>query len=628
MKILDSYHVHEYLYCSFVDSDGINIGQIDDLILSNVTFRIKKFLLTQLITTGKVITVDWNEIESQFFDKNVSNQIIVNKVFKELIQQKKSDTLNKDEILFSDLKKFTIFDKLGKILDQKIVDIYYSKNNEFSLITNRSFLIHETYIRTIQLDQRSLTTMLSEKQLSTFKHEELEHIKIQLANLSSEIPDFNLLDNILDMGYSHEVLITLQNLEANIEDSTINFNILYLKGKILIYLGDFAGALDIFNTLKTNASGKLLGKVKIELGKYYLKIGDYQTSKTLLEEARAYFKIQKDELYQSLSLNWLGLCYFNNGNIKQAFEEFEKAKLLAKQIKNPRAEAFSLNNLGIIYRLQGKIDHAINIFEEAIDLVKDSSFRSLSLLLRNQALAHFQTGNQGKSLELHFDALALRKKFGNVLEISESLLDIAIVENSIGREISILKFFPDNIHNIQLITDYKSIIIGINEKTKNKGHSQAIILWSNVLKSGLIGLEYQVQVFEYIIESMIILWIEDGYNDSSLIEISKKMQFGLKLTEKNYLISYHCKLLIGLAKIEVYNRSFTNAMNYYKQALKISTEQNLFTHRDIIEKDLYDFDSIKIAFTTKKDEELIIIKKKWINEILFYLRYLKSYYIF
>ena len=78
----------------------------------------------------------------------------------------------------------------------------------------------------------------------------------------------------------------------------------------------------------------------------------------------------------------------------------------------------------------------------------------------------------------------------------------------------------------------------------------------------------------------------------------------------------------------MYINSFESALSNYKQALTIAVDNELYNFNKVINADLKNYIETMKTFTELKDEELAREKVKWMNSVLFNVKYLKSYNIF
>ena len=615
------YYLNLFYEYEFIDNSGEFIGEVVDLLLAVESMEVKSILISGSISINKYAVINLENIDIEKSDFKLNKVVLtINK--KDLLFLKSPNKPDEEkEIYYSELKRYAIIDNNGHNIEQKITDVLVKKKEQFLLITNKNFTIPQSFIRSFQTNKK-ISVILSEMQLNTFKHDEIIFAFNQLQMMNVNNPNFEMIDKLIELGFSNDVYDTLNSIQKNnIKDNEIVQQIEFFRAKIMIYKGDINKAREIFETLRLTTKELLHTRIELEIGKLLFKTGEYKSSFEILEPTLP--KFDKNKVFQSLTLNWIGLCLFNLGNVQKAMSFFDDAKKIAIETKNTRALAFSLNNIAMILREQGKITQSIELLEEGINYVKENSVRSMSILLRNLAMSHFQTGNQGKALEIFFDAFIIRSKFSNIIEICESLVDIAIIEYSLGKfdsESVSLKLFPPPPYSITIIEDYKDFITGLHEK-QQKNYPQALKYFNKLLKRGIINLEYQVKIFEYLNEILLINWMQDDLNPDHAQNIVEKIQLGFKLTSRNNLISYNCKTAIGIAKMQIFMMDFEKAKFYYEKGLEIATKNGLVYHKKIIEKDLNDFEKIKKRFSLI-DEELIIVKEHWINELIFYLRHL------
>ncbi|CAF3451590.1 unnamed protein product [Rotaria socialis] len=142
----------------------------------------------------------------------------------------------------------------------------------------------------------------------------------------------------------------------------------YRMGKLMLQLGHFNQAEELYNELLKNASTDsdrafiyhMLGYLKNNQGKYPEAIKFYENSLTIRE-----ISLPANHPSLATSYNNIGSVYDNMGEYSKALEFYEKDLEIAKKALPPNhpSLATSYNNIGLVYKNMGEYSKALEFYE-------------------------------------------------------------------------------------------------------------------------------------------------------------------------------------------------------------------------------------------------------------------------
>jgi tetratricopeptide (TPR) repeat protein len=624
----------DFFKYQILDNNEKSLGQINDILLRK-DLSISKFIIYDLF--GKeALLIDSESIEQEKEEN-----------FKFLTTLKKSDLeyinvniIIKDEemILYSIFKKKPIFDVNHQLNPNKIVNIAIKgicKKISSMIILEKGFLIKDVLVRNIR-DEINLTISNSAlESISAIPEESIQLLLIspeeKLEKFKKNPTEWSIINQLIELGHIEITKSFLEQWKTSGIAPEQEQVFYYHLGKIYEAIGEYNQSISVFNKSLSKDKEKkntlLLGRCYTQLGKSFIMYGLLDKGFGSLKKAKELLEYNiKYSLYRSITLNWIGTYYYLKGMINKALDIYNKALDISEYFGNPKISALSLNNIGMIYLIQGKLEKSIEIYKKAIDILRGNYPRTLATIIRNEAIAVYELGMQGKSLEKQFDALHLREKIGYQIDIADSVLNIIRIEHSMGKltnSSSILARFPENPFNLHLISTYKYIINGLLAKINSKW-MDAIQNWKLALEDSSLEFSYQVWIFEYICEVMLLKWKEMA-DEETFAQLGRQAYQAIKLTTKNKLFNHLSKSNIILAKLALYSKDFDEANRILHEILIISEERELKTHKYIIQKELDKLPKLMQNIDSIGWEEY---QNKIVKEMLLYIRNLRIINLF
>ncbi|CAF5118285.1 unnamed protein product, partial [Rotaria sp. Silwood1] len=243
----------------------------------------------------------------------------------------------------------------------------------------------------------------------------------------------------------------LRQLTKSIAKETSGSTGWHRMGKLLLKIGQFDKAEELYNTLLEQASNDsdkahiyhMLGMMKHSKGKYQEAISSYEK----------YLKIKRKTLpehHPSLAntYNNIGLAYNNTGDYLKALEFYETAQKIQEKALPPNHPdlAGSYNNIGQVYNNMGDYSKALEFYEKAHKIKENAlppNHPYWALSYNNIGAACSNMGDYSKALDFYEKALKIREKAlpPNHPDFAQSYNNIGAAWNNMGDYSKALDFY-------------------------------------------------------------------------------------------------------------------------------------------------------------------------------------------
>ncbi|NOQ27946.1 MAG: tetratricopeptide repeat protein [Bacteroidales bacterium] len=131
---------------------------------------------------------------------------------------------------------------------------------------------------------------------------------------------------------------------------------------------------------------------------------------------------------KAVSLNLIGIYYYNRGNYSIALEYFHKSMELKEDSDDKIGIAVSLNNIGAIHTESENFDEALEYFKKSLEIIEEIGDENrIPTSYNNLGEVYTKLGNFSKALEYYEESLIGRKKLGDKQRISESYQNIGFL---------------------------------------------------------------------------------------------------------------------------------------------------------------------------------------------------------
>ena len=263
--------------------------------------------------------------------------------------------------------------------------------------------------------------------------------KLQNNQLNSSLAKLNLLENLLYQGKSHDLLDTYEQLKDIGEITQIaSIETQILEILILFELGDFQTGLDltekIFNVIKR--SEDQLSELNIILLKIkaFLELGDIKESSNMIKTAEEFIHIHEDKLVKYLrrkvsDLDYLkARVFLRTAEYDNALDSAQRALINRREYKNQYEIAECLNLLGIIKISKGEYQDANEYLKESLkNFSKFDNKKAIAKIFNNLGMNYWRRGNLLKALDFFQKSLVLAKELKNFTQIAVLHLNIGLI---------------------------------------------------------------------------------------------------------------------------------------------------------------------------------------------------------
>jgi tetratricopeptide (TPR) repeat protein len=171
------------------------------------------------------------------------------------------------------------------------------------------------------------------------------------------------------------------------------------------------------------------------------------TRESLLESVEKYrqslrlYRDAGDRVGEALTLNAIGLAYYELRELQKALEHYEQALQLARALGDRSSEAETLNNLGRIHYELGDYGKSLEKFLLALPLFRESGdVAGEARTLSNLGAVYDNLGDRQKALEILRRALSLRRSIGDRTGEAITLHNIGGVYSAIGEKRKALEY--------------------------------------------------------------------------------------------------------------------------------------------------------------------------------------------
>ncbi|CAF3692473.1 unnamed protein product [Rotaria socialis] len=327
----------------------------------------------------------------------------------------------------------------------------------------------------------------------------------------------------------------------------------YRMGQLMLKVGHFDQAEELYNELLENASDDNLATSYNNIGLVYNHMGDY---KKALEFYGKDFEIMKKVLpptHPSLatSYNHIGLVYNNMGEYSKALEYYEKShKIYQKALPPTHPDlAASYNNIGQVYYNMGDYTKALEFSKNDLEITG----KTLPPNHADLAFPYNWLGKIHRSMKEYSKALSYFQKSNSIREkaLPEKHPYLAITYSNIG-----------DVH--RLMGDYEKALAF---------HEKALNIQENVECDPLDCATTYMNVGE--------TYREMKDYTTALTYYQK----GLKIREEK-LAKYHPDLAViyhNMSKLYFSTKKYSMAMKYVQQAAEIGEEKLSSTHPHLVE---------------------------------------------
>ncbi len=289
---------------------------------------------------------------------------------------------------------------------------------------------------------------------------------------------------------------------------------------------------DLYNVRPYNATQKPERRSAdewVQIGHQALETGSIQLAVAAWDQALEMYRTVGDVEGQGRIYELMGMTYAKRGYLAEADQIFRRTLAIARDNRNVQGQIYALNNIGTILLQYRSISDAQRTFEEALNLsrsVRHTVGQGLSL--SNLGLVASMQGR-------YRDAIAFYEQAKPFRDLSQDLLGSANTMNNLGDA-------------YRAVGDYRSAFIA---------HRQAMFL---AQQSKDRATEFRA------LDGLIGSYQGWGQQENLTDALNRRLALSTEQNDAG-------QVLVSLKAIAQYYRQkkdFTNAANYYQQALTVA----------------------------------------------------------
>ncbi|MCB8959429.1 MAG: tetratricopeptide repeat protein [Ardenticatenales bacterium] len=240
----------------------------------------------------------------------------------------------------------------------------------------------------------------------------------QISFLNQKSAALRTTDAEASLSYAEEALQLLAELSpATTGTGQIQLTSQLNKGAALLYLSDFAGALQWLLQAESLPAATGDGAAVLELLGFishtYSRLGNYENALVYQQKHIKLSQEAGDKAQMALAYRNLGIIYGEMGELQASVEQTCKSCELALELADCYGQAVCLNNLCLAYTKSGNYAEALACGQRGITLCQTETMagqnveRLYGILLANTALAHRGHGDLAQALQLQQQGLSI-----------------------------------------------------------------------------------------------------------------------------------------------------------------------------------------------------------------------------
>ncbi|MCD6579289.1 tetratricopeptide repeat protein, partial [bacterium] len=345
------------------------------------------------------------------------------------------------------------------------------------------------------------------------------------------------------MNYYMKAFDTFKKI-GNIRSEASAFNDI---GSVLWSENDFENALSYFkkflNISKKIGDKQSIGRALGNIGLTYTQQEKYKKALKALEEHLIISKEIGSERGIASSCCNIGNIYYETNDFNKALKYYERYYQVSRKIEDKRGTGIALGNIGIVYGMKGELDTALNYYKKALTISKTIGYRrGVSEALVNIALSYQYKKDYNNAVKYYKETMTVSNKV-DYLSYATSALGLGKIYMEKG------KF------------EKSKKCLYIARKTFVKINDQSGIAEIFAQYSELYRLQNQIIKSRKYLDQCKNLSKEIDEDDMNPIILQIQAKFIITTKEE----------------------PFDKAVEYFKQAMKITKENNLlFDYRDAI----------------------------------------------
>ena len=307
------------------------------------------------------------------------------------------------------------------------------------------------------------------------------------------------------------------------------------------------------------------------IGESHWQLGNYEQSRTHLDEALGLMRELGQRLDEGKTLNVLGLLEWDLGNYGQAIEDFEQASMIGTELGDKRLAGSTMNNLSLVYDELGDYQTSLKQYQHALELYEGADFpRGESDTLGNIGGVNLLLGRYKDALGYYQRALAISETLKSKPSMSLDHGNLGLCYLGLGQVDTALEHFD--------IALELAIEAGMRKEEALWRHSRGNAL----IRKGQYGLGLEnhraaLKTYEEINARGLLL---DALHDMGRLHLTlgdpvsaeQYFQRGMQMAREIGLAQAVTVNLLALGDLHFRREHFEEADTLYSQALQRATD--------------------------------------------------------
>ncbi len=307
------------------------------------------------------------------------------------------------------------------------------------------------------------------------------------------------------------------------------------------------------------------------MAEYYIRIGDLSLAYEYVQKSVAICEAIGDQYGLARSFRVIGNTYLSKGELDKANEIYQKSLTINETIGNQLGMASTLNNISIIYSYKGELDQTIEYQQKSLIIFERIERRlGTAIALNNLGCFYGEKSDFKTAIESFEKSLSIARELENVDMIAEILYSLIRLFVHILPPSTVTSYLDE----LKVIKRQQSGFAQTNQKCRL---AEAIVLKS---QGRLVDMGTAQSIFRQIVEEKIV-WFE--LTVEATINLCELLLFELETTGNEAALNELKNLTNKLLKMAKDQNSYwLLAETYLIQSKLQLMELNLHEARDLL----------------------------------------------
>lgn len=425
--------------------------------------------------------------------------------------------------------------------------------------------------------------------------------KVRLLNELSELYIYSNTDSALYFAQTALEISESLNDEILLADSYTETGKIYLSTyQMEQALENFMKARDIYSE---NDEYEKLASVNINISNVYYRNNQYYDALKYIEESLTIGQVNKDKKIRADALFYLGRVYSRMNRSEDALEAFNSSLEIWEDLEEKKEIATVLNSIGSYYSAHADFENAVLYFERTLEIRKElNDTRGIGIAMNNLGNQHLQLGNFDKAINYYRNASEIFKELNFEAGIAATLTGLAVIYENLKQYNSVLGVYKEVLEirrnqndRIELANTLSNIAVTYSKMMNDSLESlygpyyQDTIYINEIttdIEYGKLSIEYNLEALDIREEindlrgvSITLANLGQVYQSMGQFEMANQyFSRWLELPEEYKDADTHIPISIGMGKLAMYERNYSEAIEYFNTAYKLANSINKKLH--------------------------------------------------